>query len=1089
MAQVKLKIEVNPNAETEKIGDITNKVNDLGSTSNLSNVSIKAKDNGMFIVNEMSDGGRELLSFGESGSLKFTQDGYLSSNGVTKGELASEQNPDMFVWGVVPSNKQYSVKLTFTNAQNLKDIVVYGDKVSNQFPIEAIIDNKKVIYSNDYRWAINLGVESDTHTIEFTKWNRGDYNACLTLIRVMLRYFEISNGSGLIELESLSQSNSQPKEIYYGVIPNTGSASVNDNYGEINDLINEEIITNSMNNIEIYIDNKKIQHHITTDSDYEDGKVFTMDFENSLSFLETKYAGRNLTDSMSAYALLAEVLSTLNFNNEQIDSMLDEDIIYGDGETGSVKSYLEKITIEYPYLETSTYRETLNKFCTLAQLNLLEDDNGNLKFVSARPIDVESKPIIVIPTNRQFSRLVKDEFLKNKYSNPFVQYCEFIGEESLFGETKTANFREDNGKTHIIEQPAGYEALVFSDYDEIYNNSQKNPMINVTSVVNYTFGEGNNQSTLPYYKVHVILPISNENILKDLDNIFISISGDKAGIETTTYTTTMGEVGKEETITHSGNHCPYKTTNYSIMLELKDGEKITTGYANTHILNVVKTKTKVEFDILFWKDVIDISGSLIDYVLYVLNSTFQLYGEVYRYNFVENEGQSDLEISGNELIQKGTLYNNSIKIYELNKNNIIVDYTKGIRTANISVACLDYYDTKGNKVVDWSKQEILKVGQIVRIDKDNLGNSKVNYINGQPYLWKIVGRKFRYNGIAMLDLELQEVKFNTYYLINETIGNYASVKYTRISSEYGGSIGEITSKDILYPNDVIKIETTFQENDIYTMGDIYVNGQKFTSGDYITINQPLVVNVQTNLKIFKITSNIGNGATLVLTRESSPNGKASIGKVDVNGNFYYGDVLVIDWNLSGSYEVRDAYFNDTRLYAASTNRVTITKDSTINIPTIKYGWETIWEGEFQYNMLENDGITNEIIINLDQYGERGISIDTSVDLSKTKFYYEYLEATFGEDLNNIYNLVGSGGIYDFSLPLSERISGDMTSLSGIQDPPPYMNIELYNTGDKFTTYIKVNRTIGNIKIDGSSKNYNSIFSRFKLVKIEQYISN
>ena len=124
MAQVKLKIEVNPNAETEKIGDITNKVNNVGSKSNLSNVSIKAKDNGMFIVKEMNNNGRELLSFGESGSLKFTQDGYLTSNGITKGELASEQNPDMFVWGVVPSNKQYSVKLTFINAQNLKDIVV-----------------------------------------------------------------------------------------------------------------------------------------------------------------------------------------------------------------------------------------------------------------------------------------------------------------------------------------------------------------------------------------------------------------------------------------------------------------------------------------------------------------------------------------------------------------------------------------------------------------------------------------------------------------------------------------------------------------------------------------------------------------------------------------------------------------------------------------------------------------------------------------------------------------------------------------------------------------------------------------------------
>ena len=38
MAKVQLKIEVNPNAETEKLGDITNKVDGTGSNANLSNV-------------------------------------------------------------------------------------------------------------------------------------------------------------------------------------------------------------------------------------------------------------------------------------------------------------------------------------------------------------------------------------------------------------------------------------------------------------------------------------------------------------------------------------------------------------------------------------------------------------------------------------------------------------------------------------------------------------------------------------------------------------------------------------------------------------------------------------------------------------------------------------------------------------------------------------------------------------------------------------------------------------------------------------------------------------------------------------------
>ena len=501
------------------MGDITNKVDGTGTNANLSNVSIKANDRGLYKVGEMNSKGRELLSFGEDGKLVFTQSGYLSSNGKDVGMLASEQNPDMFVWGVVPSNKTYNVKLTFTNAQNLKDIVVYGDRVANQFPTEAIIDNDKVIYNDDYRWAINLLTESDTHTIEFTKWNRGDYNACLTLIRVMLRYFDISKDSGLIEVESLSQSNSQPKDIYYGVIPNTGSARVNDIGGEIKDLIDEGIITNSKNNIEIFIDNQKVQHHITTDSDYEDGKVFTMEFENSLSFLETKYAGRNLTDTMTAYALLSEVLGTLGFNSDQVDSMLDKEIVYGNNEIGSVKSYLEKITIEYPYLESATYRETLDKFCVLAQLNLMEDDNGNLKFFSARPIDIESKPIIVIPTNRQFSRLVKDEFLKNKYKSVYINKSKYIGEYQLFGETKSITFLEedDDIKTAELEDGTKYE---YSNYLEVYNNKSINMYADTTTKETRT----SRGLIINGYKVKGIkLLISNEYILRNKDTLYINV--------------------------------------------------------------------------------------------------------------------------------------------------------------------------------------------------------------------------------------------------------------------------------------------------------------------------------------------------------------------------------------------------------------------------------------------------------------------------------------------------------------------------------------------------------------------------------------
>ena len=97
-------------------------------------------------------------------------------------------------------------------------------------------------------------------------------------------------------------------------------------------------------------------------------------------------------------------------------------------------------------------------------------------------------------------------------------------------------------------------------------------------------------------------------------------------------------------------------------------------------------------------------------------------------------------------------------IYSHNIQNILNSYDDGIHTANISIGCLDIYDISGNKVKDWSLGEIIEIGDIVRVDRDNENNSLWKYHNGEPMYWKVTGRNFRKVGVPMLDLELQEVK-------------------------------------------------------------------------------------------------------------------------------------------------------------------------------------------------------------------------------------------------------------------------------------------------------------------------------------------
>ena len=838
MPKVQLKIEVNDNAETESLGDITNQVNNEGTNENISNVSIQASDNGIYVVGAMNKNGREMLSFGEDGNLVFNIDGFLSSDGIRAGALASEQDPDMFVWGVVPESKEYHVKLTFINATNLREIVVYGDPIAGQYPTEAIVNGITTIYSDDNRWAINLGNESTTHTIEFTKWSRAGYNACLTLIKVMLRYFDIANHTGLLEVESLSQSNSNSKGIMYGLVPSTGRARINV-FDELRDLIEEGIITNNKNAVEIYVDGTKVQHHITTESDYETNRVLTMEFENHLSFLENIYGGRNLTDPMNAYDLLSEVLGTLNYSKIQIDDMLKEEIVYGLTEHGTIKSYLEKITIEYPYLESATYRETLDKFCVLAQLNLLEDDNGNLKFVSARPVEVKGKDVIVIPVNRQFSSFSKDEFVKNKYVAPFVQYSKFISSNNTFGDTLSVSYLEDNGRLdegYLTVVGQSTFATPVTLYDVSANDNNKNSLSEDTIMSDESF------------KTSVSIKLAKGTIIKDISTIKLSINGNKAGTNTQFYT-------DDSNALKPYNYLPYKSASFNAILDLDD--EITQKFSTISISNVSKTKEQIKFDILFTKPPTKMKyiGSNSQHeVPYFLSGTLQLYGEVYDYSMINNEKSSDIEINGNELIQDGTLYNNSKKIYELNRDNIVYDYSNGVRTAKVTVGCLDYYNENGELAVNWADREIIKVGDIVRIDRDNNGNSIAKYSNGEPYLWKVVGRNFRYSGVSLIDLQLQEVKLiDRYedlekYYVNASVGVGANLILERLSSNVASApLGKIKVDEPLFYGDVINVSWTLDSG--YATDTAYLNGNQIyqfnTNKLTVDSNITIVINTKT----------------------------------------------------------------------------------------------------------------------------------------------------------------------------------------------------------------------------------------------------
>ena len=76
----------------------------------------------------------------------------------------------------------------------------------------------------------------------------------------------------------------------------------------------------------------------------------------------------------------------------------------------TMEAFFKGVTIPYPYLEESTFREAVTKFC---QLGMLYD---NIKFVSARPkmLQGERERAYKYPKSRIYGTTTTEVFLKNK---------------------------------------------------------------------------------------------------------------------------------------------------------------------------------------------------------------------------------------------------------------------------------------------------------------------------------------------------------------------------------------------------------------------------------------------------------------------------------------------------------------------------------------------------------------------------------------------------------------------------------------------------------------------------------------------------
>ena len=84
------------------------------------------------------------------------------------------------------------------------------------------------------------------------------------------------------------------------------------------------------------------------------------------------------------------------------------------------------------------------------------------------------------------------------------------------------------------------------------------------------------------------------------------------------------------------------------------------------------------------------------------------------------------------------------------KKNVLSDYANGVSNATVDTFCGDFYNANGDKIIDWSKGEIVRPYDIVYFEGDTKADGSQRY-------WRVTGRHFKYSGSPTVSLELQEI--------------------------------------------------------------------------------------------------------------------------------------------------------------------------------------------------------------------------------------------------------------------------------------------------------------------------------------------
>ena len=758
MADIKVVIQLQDTVERDEIKS-------LETPSYVNNASIQKTGEQLNNLSTKSNG----VNMKSWANLTYKNGEYVGSlslaDGIVGGantQLIEQYGYNGYVFGAVPESKQLTVTLEVVG-KNIDSIIIYGDKTANQFPTKAYRDGNQndIIYSDDPVWAIKFDQQSTSHTLTFLEWNRANYNACITYVAELKNELTLDK-SYIKSIESLSQSTGQPKNIYYGVVPSSGSVEIIDIDGELYDMVNDGFIKNSNIAIECVANNKVFSSQISIDTNYNQNKVLELEMSDELNKLETLYypGYKKSTQSKTLYDLFVDVIQSFN-------AKYDADFIDGYIVDSDIKRHLQNIVYLTPYISYNTYKNVLDNICNVAQLQMIWDKDNYPKFILANKKLDGTETVLSIPSKIQFNQSQKDMIVKNKvecvkyngarvitqinktFKTNTIDTSKYLPtEDKNVKITKQENeFFRGTSASVVMTQGARVESKVVSGSFEVEKRNEIQKLYKDIEV----FVVGKRYSQLQYDQSLYKPDYNSQSYWEDAENSLI-----KYGIAVRS-SEDLNELISSLSLTYNS---------------LKSNGQKTLSVANNDSIVVTEYDDKyvVSYNIMVYAGSYYVEGggqSLANSggeIKIIKNITFSINGDIVNVEFedvttsIGDESSSNyFTLKENEMLQNSaTINGESIGMFI--GNDIISQYAEGISTAKITICCADIFDINGNKVKNWANGELVDVGDILRVEKDNLGNSRYKYANSTDMLFKVTGRKFRYSGVPMLDLELQEVK-------------------------------------------------------------------------------------------------------------------------------------------------------------------------------------------------------------------------------------------------------------------------------------------------------------------------------------------